>query len=420
MRINVGDEWMIEIKKNDFGCIDDYKNIYPILVEKIKDIRRLRGDYITSEDEPADYSVKYSYMNGHTAKVLAITLSPTGCEWANQGGCSMCGEWEGSRKNDIVPSSFHIAQFKNSVNRLFPEYQPSWLRIYQEGNYTNTNEMELAAQLEILRMAVQLPGLERITIESRPNYLTESVLVKFAEVMKGSSIELEIGMGYEAENDIVRNICINKGEQIQDYISAIEKLHDYGVRALAYVILKPPFLTEGEAITEAVRTIYSAQKLGFDSISLEPMSVHKYSLVHALYVKGLYDVPWLWSVIEVIKHTYVKVNDLRIGGVGFFPRPKTVTHNHHENNNCNKHAWEAIGLYNKERIVDELFELDCECKHTWASECANEGDSLKTRIAYQLEQVDVNEYQMIGLAQENEPVVENTTAIAGGTQKRLI
>ena len=46
---------------------------------------------------------------------------------------------------------------------------------------------------------------------------------------------------------------------------------------IAYVILKPPFLSEQEAITEAISTIGFANEIGFERISLEPMTIHGYT-----------------------------------------------------------------------------------------------------------------------------------------------
>ena len=101
-----------------FGKIFDYNEELKRICEIAKKLRLLRGESNLSWEEPAEYAVKYSYMYGKAVKTLTITLNPTGCEWAKNGGCTMCGEYEGSSKNAIIPDYLHIAQFAKAVADL--------------------------------------------------------------------------------------------------------------------------------------------------------------------------------------------------------------------------------------------------------------------------------------------------------------
>lgn len=400
----------------DFGIVSNYKNEYKKIVLIARELRYLRGECVTVWTDPTEWAVKYSHMHGRPAKALTITLTPTGCEWAESGGCTMCGEFEGSRKTAVIPAEFHIAQFATAIAKLVPKYKPSWLRINQEGNYTNSHEMNSTAQLSIIELAAQIRGIKRITIEARPKYLKEEILSYFGEVSKRNNVEIEIGMGFEAENDVVRNVCINKGENINDFCSAIEMMNKTGILPLAYVLLKPPFLTEGEAITEAIKSVRYATEIGFKRISLEPMSIHNYTVVDALSRIGSFRVPWLWSVIEVAK-SCKDIPDFGIGGIGYYPRPFHLSHNHCTSEpDCDDSFWEALAHFSRYRDFSVFDKLDCPCKSEWESECIKTAPSLKERMNEQLSRINIKNYKkaLEGATEEAAPI--KSILIAGGSQ----
>ena len=397
------------MNNSQYGQVDEYG----LEREKIqciaKKLRALRGKNNILWDSPAEWGVKYSYMKGKPTKALTITLSPTGCAWAKNGGCTMCGEYEGSSKGDSIPDYLHIAQFAKAVAELVPLYKPKWLRINQEGNYANNNETKQVVQKTILKLATQLKGIKRITIESRPQYLTEEILTVYSNIIKNSGIELEIGMGFESGNDVIRNICINKGESIADFEKTLKLMKKHGILSLAYVLLKPPFLTENEAIGDAVNSIIYANKIGFERISLEPMSIHKYTIVDALTRLSQYSTPWLWSLIEVIKQCR-DISELGIGGIGYYPIPAHLSQNHCncktinvkkkgniiQVKECEKHIFDALKKFSRYRDFSVFDNLFFSCMATWKSECGSCDSllSLKERIIDQLNNIDINQYEL--------------------------
>ena len=401
----------------NFGKISDYTEQIRCIKELALKLRGFRPHVETTWDEPVDWVVKGANIHGNPVQSLAITLTPTGCEWAGNGGCTMCGEFEGSTKGKIVPAEFHIAQFASAVSKYIAEYNPEWIRVYQEGNYINSNEIENSAQLTILRLSSLIGGIQRITIESMAKYLKQDNVQELKNAVT-RDVELEIGMGFEGENNIVRNVCVNKGESIEDYKRAVSILKNKGVRSLAYVLLKPPFMSESEAIEEAIATIQMAHEIGFDAVSLEPASIHPYTLLHALNLEGLYQPPWLWSVVKVAQNVR-NIKDFRIGGVGYYPRPITVAHNKHPNgsDDCNEKLWLAMKEYGKSRKIDIFDDLDCACKKEWGKECQVPVEPLKTRINQQLSCLDLERYKqsIFKKPYDRQSGDHHKTAIADGT-----
>ena len=127
-------------------------------------------------------------------------------------------------------------------------------------------------------------------------------------------------------------------------------------------------------------------------MSLEPLSIHQWSLLEALYVNGLYQAPWLWSIIEVIKNTY-NLGEIRIGGVEYYPRPEVVANNHHSDNSvCSVSILEAIKKYNYLRNIDIFNDLDCHCKKEWQKELNKSYPPLKERIDSYLSKISIDDY----------------------------
>lgn len=401
----------------DFGNIREYSDEMRSIREWALKLRRIMSPIKTTWEEPADWVVKDSNLRGKPVIAINITLTPTGCEWASTGGCTMCGEYEGSTKNNTVPAEFHIAQFSSAVSKYVAKYKPSWIRINQEGNYANVHEVQISAQKTILRLASMISGVERITIESMAKYINQEGTDELRSAL-ASDVELEVGIGFEAENDVVRNVCVNKGESIEDFRRAVGLLRSKGLRSRAYVLLKPPFLSEGEAIEEAIETINAAYDLGFDSVSLEPMSVHEFTLVHALSLEGLYTPPWLWSVIRVAKSVRTH-KEFGIGGIGYYPRPINVAHNKHEKEpDCNKDCWNAIKKYNQTRRLETLDNLSCNCEKLWEIECRQTEIPLKERIDSQIARLNYDKYVDFINSQKraSSPLVAHALPRIGGTQ----
>ena len=406
----------------------DYREELKRIISATKALRNRKQGKETDWTEAAEWHMKYSNINKAPALTLTVTLSPTGCEWARKGGCTMCGEFEGAYKRDTLLKNpqFHIAQFVSAItNPLVWETAKrekcdiEWLRINQEGNYINPKEMNVSSQIKILRLATHIKGIRKITIESRPQYITKDIVELLAEAIRDSGVELEIGMGVEAENDIVRNVCINKQENKDDFVRAVDLLRKYKISALAYIIVKPPFLTEKEAIDEAVKTVYFARDCGFSRISLEPMAIHPYTLVDALSQTDDYKTPWLWSVVEIVKQCSDVSYMLGVGGVGYYPIPDSYSHNYCTDElKCNEQILSLIPIYNKTRDVTVFDNVSCECKEKWISICKEELHiSLKDRIAIQMGHVESILDTYIPNNLGTDTLTRNTRLIASGSQK---
>ncbi len=308
----------------------------------------------------------------------------------------MCGEWSGSNLGVLVDGQYHVAQFAAAIAGLLAEgYSPQWLRIYQEGSFINDREVDPKAQEIILRLASDLRGVRRVTIESRPEFLTEEKARAIRSYVR-EDVELEIGMGFEAQDEFVRNVCIGKNTSIEEYKEAVRIAYDHNILMLGYVMIKPPFLSEIEGIEEAIKSVKVAFDIGFDEVYVQSASIHEWSLSELLFQEGLYFPPWLWSVIEVVKRTH-RLGPIKIGGLEYYPLPDTTAQNYRSLNprkrcECTERVWASIAEYNATHDVDALDSVSCSCKTLWKKDLMPPPSPLPDRVATILNRISPEQY----------------------------
>lgn len=326
--------------------------------------------------------VKEGYLDGKAIRRVIVILRSTGCSWAlgDEGGCFMCGHLAGTSCGSRIPPEDLITQFRDEVAR-YDFLQHPMLCLYNSGSFLNENEIDSEVRSQILKTIVGIRGLKRLIIESRPEFITERVVEELEENLPG--IDIEIGVGLETRHDNIRDLCLNKGITSDSFVKLGKMMRGRRLQLLAYVLLKPPFLTEREAISEACATIEFAFDIGFSIVSLEPVSVQDFTLTDYLHRAGYYRPPWIWSAIEVIKRT-CELGFIRIGGFEFFPVPRLFSHNCEK---CNEKSIRAVQSFNMRQSPDVFDSLACECQSEWEEDLKVHATDLETRISTILEAV---------------------------------
>jgi Predicted Fe-S oxidoreductase len=78
-----------------------------------------------------------------------------------------------------------------------------------------------------------------------------------------------------------------------------EKAHRAGAGVKTYLLMKPPFLSEQEAIQDMITSVNEAWAWS-DLISMNLCTVQRSTPVEALWRSGAYRPPYLWSVLTVL------------------------------------------------------------------------------------------------------------------------
>lgn len=316
MNVNILDNSTIE--KSDLD------NAKLIVENKIKQLRDYTPNVKFEHNKLAEVEINKFFYGHKTVDRVMIVLRANGCEHYKQdGGCSMCSHFNGTDRSAKITTEEYIEQWKNVTDGIVLDCEKFNLNdypvvcVYNLGSLLNENEISKDAVSHIFKSLNSYEGVKKVIIESRAEYVNDEVIQNISSIYNKGIVE--VGIGVESTNEIVREICHHKGINDLSIIkNAVDVLHKYNFKALAYINFKPIFLTEQEAIDDAIETAINCFKMGFDAISIEPTSLQDYSLANHLYQIGQYRVPWLWSIRDVVQGIYDKIGDkeldIRLGG----------------------------------------------------------------------------------------------------------
>ena len=181
----------------------------------------------------------------------------------------------------------------------------------------------------------------------------------------GDRTQLALAVGFESQDDTVRNLCINKGCTRKQFENSVELTRSEGLHSIVYLILKPPFLTEREAVDEAVASTRYVREVGVNEVNFETMTIESNTFVNQLYAQGLYTLPWLWSVAEILER-------VRPIATPFLTPFRYIADSIDTPKNCPKCTRSVIdGIYQKycaDFDVAHFSSLTCSCKADWQRE----------------------------------------------------
>lgn len=102
---------------------------------------------------------------------------------------------------------------------------------------------------------------------------------------------------------------------------ALKVMDGFGVEPKVYLMVKPPFLTDGEAVTDVVASVAYLAQLGVRGVTLCPTRVSRNTVAWQLWSAGQYTPPNLWTVVEAVhrvhKEVAVRVACVNLRGTDF-------------------------------------------------------------------------------------------------------
>ena len=311
---------------------------------------RTRRTHKRDADSPVAIWKEKEPLDGKIVDAGVIILQTTGCSHFHRGGCSMCGYNIGSSGN-IAPKDVS-KQFARAIEELG---KIDLLKVYTSGSFLDEREIPVEQADQILRHCSD--NHTRLLFESRPEFVTPEALDRVIRVHD----QIELALGLESANDKVLRCSINKGFTVKDYDDAVRALEDRRVDIRTYVLLKPPFLTEAEAVDDAKATIAHVAK-NSKTISLNPVNVQKGTLVERLWKNWAYRSPWLWSVLDVLKAS-------RDCGKNVIcdPTGGGKERGAHNCGKCDDVILDSIKTYSQTQDSSRLGSPECDCREIWNS-----------------------------------------------------
>lgn len=255
----------------------------------------------------------------------------------------MCGYNNEEKSDESVLSQ---------IERALMQYKgEEVIKIFTSGSFLDTKEISREERMKIFEA---LPDVD-ITIETRPEFVTEKAL----EDLKGRSVEIAIGL--ESASDEVLHDCVNKGFSVSDFLKAAKKIREKKLRVKAYLLLKPPFLSENEALEDLKRSIDFCANCA-DTISINPVNVQKGTTVEKLWFEGRYRPPWLWSLVDALIYSQRYLEKTIVTSMPAGGGSRRGVHNCFS---CDREILKAIDRCRISQDYEALQDLRCECIEKW-------------------------------------------------------
>ena len=304
--------------------------------------------------KPVRYWHEQDRLNDTIVDAFVIILRTEGCSWARTSGCTMCGYFNDSLWKPLSSSDL-LTQFETAMK----SYQNEPLvKIFTSGSFLDPQEIPLQVQQHILKKLATTT--KKISVESRPEYITEETLSSLTSLL--GTTTLELGIGLETANDILRAKTINKGFTFKDYTTAVSTAKKHSCSIKTYFLVKPPFITEQAAIDDCIQSIQHIRDLT-DIISLNPTNIQRRTIVEYLWKRHHYRPPWLWSIITILKQGKAIAPQVHlkcdVAGGGSFRGA-------HNCKQCNTQFLKQIDDFSLSQDSSQLDGLTCNtCHDTW-------------------------------------------------------
>lgn len=242
------------------------------------------------------------------------------------------------------------AQFAKALEKLG---EVRFLKVYTSGSFLDREEVPEQVAGKIVEACADLDA--RLLVESRPEFVTEESVDGVLEFHD----DLEVAIGLESANDNVLKYSVNKGFAVKDYDQAAQILHDKGVALRTYLLLKPPFLTEAEAVEDTEAAARHASRYS-QVISVNPVNVQKGTLVEKLWKSWSFRPPWLWSVLEVAKGCSSLGPRIVCDPVG-----GGSSRGAHNCGRCDHEILEGLREFSQTQDLERLVGPECDCRNLW-------------------------------------------------------
>ncbi len=286
-------------------------------------------------------------LDGRVVDAWVVIFRTRGCYWARASGCSMCGY-----VNDTAVD-VSADDLRRQLEQVLPlhDEQPV-AKLYTSGNFFDDHEVFPEVRDEILRAIGD--RCEKVIVETLSHMVRREQLERALSYVDA----LEVAFGLESTNERVLRSSVNKVWGLAEHARAAAMVHDVGGTVKTYLLVKPAFLTEAEAIEDAVRSGHEADPHS-DTISFNPVNVQRDTVIEHLWKRKEYRPPWLWSVVEVLERT----RDLR-AHVKSHPTAAGRPRGAHNCGRCDRNVADAIEEFSL-RLRRDFDDVDCDCRDEW-------------------------------------------------------
>jgi archaeosine synthase beta-subunit len=192
--------------------------------------------------------------SGEIVSVATIFLTNRECPWR----CLMCDLWRNTLTESVPPGAIP-QQIDYALQRLPPARQ---IKLYNSGSFFDTRAIPARDHAAI---AARVAGFERVIVECHPA-LVGDACYRFGERLTG---RLEVAMGLETVHpEILEHL--NKRMTTRQFAAAAHRLRERDIDLRVFILVKPPFMKEEDALEWTLRSLVFAFDCGATAATLIP------------------------------------------------------------------------------------------------------------------------------------------------------
>ena len=236
--------------------------------------------------KPYDFFIEKERMgSGVIEDVSTIFLTNKECPFR----CIMCDLWKNTTDKS-VPKGAIPAQIEYALSRL-PETKH--LKLYNSGSFFDTMAIP---NKDYKKIAALVDDFDTVTVESHPAFINNNTLL-FRDLIKPG---LQVAIGLETIHPEVLP-RLNKMMTLDDFEKSVNFLICNGIETRAFILLRPPFLSEAEGILWAKKSIDYAFRIGIKSCTVIPVRSGNGAL-DTLAKNGYFEKPDIKSLENVVEY----------------------------------------------------------------------------------------------------------------------
>lgn len=221
--------------------------------------------------------------NGDVVPVATLFLTNRECPWR----CLMCDLWRNTLTETVPPGAIP-AQIDYALDHLPPARQ---IKLYNSGSFFDPRAIPAE---DYPAIAARLHRFEEVTVECHPALVGQSC-PDFRDLLsRQGRTRLEVAMGLETAHPQVL-ARLNKGMTLDQFSEAAAFLRKHTIALRVFILVKPPFMDEAEALFWAERSLDFAFDCGAAVASLIPTRPGNGAL-DALAARGEFSPPGLGTL----------------------------------------------------------------------------------------------------------------------------
>jgi hypothetical protein len=203
--------------------------------------------------------------------------------------CLMCDLWKNTVDYSVATGTIP-AQIEWALRQM-PDIKH--LKLYNSGSFFDERAIPEEDYEEIASL---VKNLETVIVESHPKLINDKC-IRFRDMLIPA---LHVALGLETVNsDILMRL--NKRMTVDDFGNSASFLKKHGISSRAFILLRPPLLTESEGIYWAERSIDFAFSSGVECCTVIPVRSGNGAMDHLL-EKGLFNIPDIKSLETVLEY----------------------------------------------------------------------------------------------------------------------